>query len=581
MNPKRTIETGKKGPSPTPWLQGVAAYQTPALFAPIDLRLDGNEGMAPPLSLLQALGAEGAEVMRRYPDTAVLRDLLASRWKVEPAQVLVTAGGDDAIDRICRAFLCAGRQLIQAVPTFEMIGRYARLTGATVTSLPWPAGPYPTERVLAAAGQDTAVIAVVSPNNPTGAVARPADLEALAREVPQAVLLVDLAYGEFADEDLMTTALSLPNAIAVRSLSKAFGLAGLRVGCAVGSAALISSLAAAGHPYAVSRPSLALAAARLTGGEEEVCAYIGRVKEERQALCGVLAALGAAALPSQGNFVLCRFARAEWLREALAGLGIAVRIFPGQPELEGHLRITCPGEPGLFSRLERALGAAMAPQALLLDMDGVIADVSQSYRRAIQATARFFGVELSAGDISAAKKEPGSNNDWVVTRRLLLGHGRDIPLPEVTARFELFYQGGGENEGYSLAERLTCDPDLLRRLSRRLALGVVTGRPRADALRFLKRAGVADCFQLLVCMEDSLPKPDPAPVRLALERMNLTRAWMVGDTPDDLVAARGAGVVPLGMIAPGEDPTTARDTLLRAGAARVLTRLEEVEGWLP
>ena len=112
-------------------------------------------------------------------------------------------------------------------------------------------------------------------------------------------------------------------------------------------------------------------------------------------------------------------------------------------------------------------------------------------------------------------------------------------------------------------------------------LALVTGRPRRDAERFLERFGLADLFDVVVTREDAALKPDPAPVRLALERLGVERAWMVGDTPDDLVAARGAGVLPLGVVPPGADPSRTRTTLEAAGAARVLSRTEDLTALLP
>jgi phosphoglycolate phosphatase len=112
-------------------------------------------------------------------------------------------------------------------------------------------------------------------------------------------------------------------------------------------------------------------------------------------------------------------------------------------------------------------------------------------------------------------------------------------------------------------------------------LAIVTGRPRADALRFLEQFDLLDVFGALVCREDAPLKPDPAPVRAALERLGVRRAWMLGDTRDDLEAARGAGVLPIGVVAAGMDPTHTRLDLERAGAACVLERVNDLEELLP
>jgi phosphoglycolate phosphatase-like HAD superfamily hydrolase len=121
-------------------------------------------------------------------------------------------------------------------------------------------------------------------------------------------------------------------------------------------------------------------------------------------------------------------------------------------------------------------------------------------------------------------------------------------------------------------------PGLWRALKDVTRLGVVTGRPRAEAEWFLSRHDLEpDC---LVAMEDAPAKPDPTPVRMALERLGVERGWMIGDTPDDIVAAAGADVVPLGVVPPGEDALTWGESLTGAGACEVLDSVTTIEGWL-
>ena len=262
------------------------------------------------------------------------------------------------------------------------------------------------------------------------------------------------------------------------------------------------------------------------------------------------------------------------VRDALAGLGIGVRRFADERQA-GCLRISCPGDETDFARLEAALRCVLAPEALLLDMDGVLADVSRSYRRAILETVSAFGVTADDEAISAAKRRTGSNNDWTVTCELLAERGVRVSLDDVVVRFQEIYAGA------SASERLIPDAGELRDLARRLPLGIVTGRPRTEAVAFLDRAGLVGIFGALVCMEDAPDKPDPAPVRLALERLDVRSAWMVGDTVNDIAAARAAGVVPLGVVPPGEDSLTYPDVLAAAGAGRVLGRLAELLEVLP
>jgi histidinol-phosphate aminotransferase len=545
---------------PVPALRGASAYTRPAELRPVDLRLDGNEGLAPSLPPVSTRG------LNRYPDAGPLTERLAASWGLDKGRVLVTAGGDDAIDRVCRAVLAPGRSLVCPTPTFEMLTRYADLTGAEVRPVDWPDGPYPVDAVLAQVDETTACIAIVSPNNPTGAVASRDDLQRLADAAPGALLLVDLAYVELADDDPTDLLLSLPNAVAIRTFSKAWGLAGARVGYVLGPAEVLSWLRAVGQPYAVSRPSLAIAQACLDRGDEPVNVYVAQVRRERARLTTRLRALGATVADSQANFVLARFADAGWVCDALAGLGIAVRRWTDRPGLDDALRITCPGDEAAFARLDAALAATLAPEAILFDLDGVLADVSRSYRAAIVETAASYGVTVTAADVAAAKQSGDANDDWALTRRLLGERGVDAPLAEVTERFEGLYQGG-----LWTRETALVDVDWLRRLARRLPLAVVTGRPRGDAERFLAATGFGSCFSAVVCREDAPLKPSPAPVALALERLGVERAWMLGDTRDDIVAAKIAGVVPIGVHTEDADP------LLRAGAARVLRSAKNLE----
>lgn len=552
---------------PTPFLEGLTAYAVPRAQIPVDLVLDANEGRPPPPALLDALVVAGPEALRRYPDPGPLERRLADRLDLPHDHVLLTAGADDGLERACRVSLAPGRRMILPEPTFAMLPRYVALTGAERVSIPWFEGPYPTDAVLARVDATTTAISVVSPSNPTGEVATEGDVRRLAAAAPHALVVLDHAYVEFGDEDLTGLVRELPNLVVLRTLSKAHGLAGLRVGYAVGSPRIIGWMRAAGHPYAVSGPALVLVDRWLDGADPAVAGYTARVRAEREALGAALRDAGLRVTRSQANFAYGIGARARWLRAGLSGLGIGVRDLPGPSPGVGSLRITCPGDAADLARVLHALATAAAPEALLFDLDGVLADVSRSYREAIVRTAATWGVVVTADEIAAAKAAGNANNDWLLTQRLLAARGVEAPLGEVTERFERRYQGDGRAPGLWRTERLLVPRDGLAALAARLPLGIVTGRPRADAERFLAAHDLGPLFRAVVCLEDAPLKPDPAPVRLALLRLGVRRAWMLGDTPDDLRAARAAAVLPLGVALGSEDLDAA---LTAAGAAAVL-----------
>jgi HAD superfamily hydrolase (TIGR01548 family) len=281
---------------------------------------------------------------------------------------------------------------------------------------------------------------------------------------------------------------------------------------------------------------------------------------------------------SQANFVFVDCGtRAGFCAAGLAALGVLVREFRNRPGITTALRITLPGEQGPFERLTSALDTVLAPQAIVFDLDGVLADVRESQRAAMIATAATYGVTVTMDDIERALRAGDAANDWIVTQRLIAARGVQVDLAGVTNRYQSLYLGTSSAPGLRERERSIVPRVVLDRLAQRLPLAVVTGRPREEARWFLEREGLASLFRAVICMEDAPRKPDPAPVRLALTRLGVRRAWMVGNTPDDTRAAAGASVVPLGIVAPGDDLATTTAALTDAGAARVLDQIADLE----
>ncbi|MEC7985599.1 MAG: TIGR01548 family HAD-type hydrolase [Myxococcota bacterium] len=566
-------------PTPNPWIR-TQPYQVPRHPASISLKLDSNEGKAPPQAILKSVESLTTEQLLRYPNPARLESLLAARFGIHQKSVLLTAGGDEGLMRMCRAFLGPGRNMIFPEPSFEMIRRFAEDTQAEVRTVPYPARGYPTDAVISKCDEHTAVIAVVSPNNPTGGVITKDDLLRLSKAVPQAMLMLDLAYVEFAEHDLTDTALELSNVVIFRTFSKAFGLAGLRVGYAMGPERWITLLRSVGLPYPVSQTALRLAECCL-GLSEDRDNTVRKLRSFRQTIAATLSKCNIQSHPSQANFVFSTGVDGSWWRDAMAGLGIGIRAWPGHQTLKQAIRISCPTNTEDTTRLCRAIETISSPQALIFDMDGVLADVARSYRAAIVRTARHFGAEIAASDIERIKSNGDANNDWVVTWRLLAEQDIAVSLESVTDVFEQLYQGIGTKEGLYKKERFIGNAEVLAHLGQRYKLGIVTGRPRQDAERFLRDFGLIDRFETVICMEDAPCKPSPKPVYRALEAMGVDRAWMLGDTPDDMVAAREAGVLPIGVVPPGVTAEPLGTTLLQSGASIVLEQWDSILGRLP
>ena len=199
-----------------------------------------------------------------------------------------------------------------------------------------------------------------------------------------------------------------------------------------------------------------------------------------------------------------------------------------------------------------------------MDMDGVLAEVSQSYRAAILATCHHYGAKSVTQDtIADWKARGGCNNDWKLSLSLIQEspdgklNNEGLTLEQVTETFEKFYQGdGGDVQGFCETESLIPTKETLAALAQRSTggkLGIVTGRPRSDCDKFLKQHHLEHLVQACVCMEDGPAKPDPFPVLKCCELMGVTPSETVillGDTPDDVRAALAAGCRAVGVATP-------------------------------
>lgn len=218
-------------------------------------------------------------------------------------------------------------------------------------------------------------------------------------------------------------------------------------------------------------------------------------------------------------------------------------------------------------------------------MDGVLVDVSRSYRRAIIDTAtEFLGRPVEPSAVQKYKNRGGFNDDWELTYALIQDGGGNAVLDQVIDSFQERYVGTAFG-GYIRDEPALIDRPTLRSLSSRATLGIVTGRPLAEAEWTIEFRNWSDCFVVLVAREHQRdqPKPHPYPLIRAFEMLaeqdleyHPSEAAYVGDTVDDMKAAIGAGVFPIGFVPPYLNASEHAEVLKEAGAELVLTDLSDL-----
>jgi histidinol-phosphate aminotransferase len=314
----------------------------PPLADRVGLRLDFNEstvGCSP--RVLARLRSLDAELLARYPEREPAEKIAASFLGLEPEQVLLTNGVDEAIHLLCSTYLDAGDEALIVVPTFAMYAIFAEAEGARVIEARASDNfAFPLNALLAQLRPRTRLIAVANPNNPTGAAVAGDVLIQVAQAAPQAAVLVDEAYFEFHGETLIEQTRQIENLFVARTFSKAYGLAGLRIGILAGNIPQMTMVRRVASPYSVNAAALAALPVALED-QEYVGRYVSQVVSNREKLQRELGSLGLHYWPSHANFVLVRVgpAHAEFVR-ALRDRGILVRDRNSDPECEGCVRLT-------------------------------------------------------------------------------------------------------------------------------------------------------------------------------------------------------------------------------------------------
>ena len=323
------------------------------------VRLNANETPWP------AIG--DGDSLNRYPNErpVTLTGRLTAHYGLDPGRLLVTRGSTDAIDLLLRGFCRAGQdEIIICPPTFTMYQVYAHIQGATVREVPLlreRGFALNHKAIIDSWTPQTKLLFVCSPNNPTGNRVPEAELDELCVALAgRGLVVVDGAYSEFADSDPTRSLLQRhDNVVVLRTLSKAYGLAGIRCGAALGAPPIIEMLDCILPPYAYPTPSRDAALAGLAPGfRNELQSRIENLTSERQRLAERLARLAGVTRiwPSQANFLLVEVRDPAAFAAAAKAGGVLIRDFSSEPFTENCMRITI-GDAQQNDQLLEALNA--------------------------------------------------------------------------------------------------------------------------------------------------------------------------------------------------------------------------------
>jgi len=543
------------------------------------LRMDFNEntiGCSP--FVIKAFKSIKPEKLSIYPQYRELREAIAYYCNVNPAEVIPTNGTDEAIKSIFEIYLEKSKdEAILPVPTYAMFKFYAQLNEALIKEVPYNKDlSFPTKRLLNSIGDKTKIIVLVNPNNPTGTSIKERDIIKIIQKAQKynAIVLIDEAYYQFYGRTAIPLINKYDNLLVIQTFSKAFGLAGLRLGYIISNKDNISIIQKALSPYSVNN-AVVVCAIEALKNLEYTKKYIQEVKRSKKILCNSLDSLQIKYYPSDANFVLLRIGdKAERFCQKLRQKGILVRNRSSDTLLYGCVRITL-GAGKQTRRLISAISEAIRKinPLLIFDIDGVLADASKSYRIAIKKTAEYFTEQkIGVKEVQDYKSKSGYNNDWDLTDAIIKSRGKNIPKKKIIKKFQQYYLKLRNNEKWLL------DKSILKALSKKYRLAILTGRPRNEAFYLLNKNNANNYFSAIIAMEDAgRQKPYPDGFFRIMEILDNRDAYYFGDAIDDIKAAIAANIIPIGVLPPQDKSAKLRKTLIKNGAKRVLSNINKVE----
>lgn len=543
--------------NPKSTLKNIEPYFIDEFYPECELKLDSNENIFGPVpAVVEAFKSLDLKRFNLYPCYGELLEKLSNKFDFKKENFMLTNGCDEAINVVLSTYLAPEDTVLSFSPTFSMPVLYSKIIGADFNQVEYSSKwQFSKDVLLSKINDDIKVIYLASPNNPTGDIIEPVIIEEILNKVKDKLILLDLTYvnySKYSEIDYYILVKRYKNLVCVKSFSKDYGLAGLRLGFILANAEHIAEFKKVISPYSVN--SLAVYAGLKSLDDNDV--YFNHVKDEiqknRKFLVEELKALGFQPYESEANFILVDFKeKTDFVYRKLLCAGIKTRKFSSS-SLQTCLRIGIPTADGV----KKIIRALETRNLLVFDLDGVVFDVSNSYRLAIQKTYEFFaGCSCSSSEMQEAKNRGGLSNDWDLTKYLLDKKGIDVDYSKLVKVFQgIFYNP--ENEGKKGAidnEEIVLTDEFFSALSKKYDLAVFTGRPREEAFYSLKKYGLDKYFQYFVCLEDvprGKSKPAPDGLLKIKKHCFFNNICFFGDTVDDAKAGFNADVLVYGIIPP-------------------------------
>jgi len=510
-----------------------------------------------------------AELFNTYPEYEKLNSKIADFYSVSPENLILTNGSDEGISVVSYSFIEAGKdRAIVSDPCFAIIPHSLKLAGAEIRSVKVNADLSFNINGIETELKNGAKIAFfASPENPTGAVLENKTVESWCKAYPNTLFVIDEAYGEYNESSCLSLINKFDNLIVLKTFSKAWGMAGLRLGIVFGKLELIEILGRVKLPYSVNAAAVWMAL-KLLENAERVKAEVKNSLIRLENLATEIEHRGYKVTRGQSNSVLidmgflakkftdyCR-AQSVLVRDRSEVIGGMVRVSTGtEDENEKFLMV--------LDQFSKSFG-------IMFDLDDTIVDTSKSFAKVVEKLVeQYTGMPLKEGELRSLKAEGGYNDDWLATQELIRRRGFEADIEDVVlTAIPMYKQIAME------AEELICDLSVLETLRKRHKVFVVTGRCRVEYDPIWGER-LDPVFDQVYCVGDRPhlhAKPSGDYLEACMKENNLTDAIYIGNSVDDVAAALSVKVEAFGVTT-----TLDAEQLTKSGASRVMNSVDELK----
>jgi histidinol-phosphate aminotransferase len=527
------------------------------------LQLDFNERADSIPRWLTDFEADTSQLWH-YPNRKEVETLIAKKFAISSDEVFLSNGGDESIELLFKLCKLQQQSVLLPLPAFSQYTHQLGIWGIDFLEVESQDNLSIDVEELINQLKPNQWLIITRPNNPTGECISDVELIKLiegAKSVNANVFL-DEAYIEFyTDNSGMNFALAYDNVISLRTFSKAFGLAGARLGYLLGNENLIKQFKRYAMPFNVNNLSLQVAKLALQN-TNEMESYCETIAANRQQIYDFLLSRKVEVCNSKGNFLL--FNVNPEIKQILSSFmnKNEIKIKTSLNGLPNWLRITIPKK---IDVLLTVLRTVFQPEIIGFDMDGVLIDTSESYDLCILETVKHFtNKSINISQVIQLRDQGGFNNDWELTQKLLQQLGSSVLLDEVINQFQKYYVVFKENERNLLKQNNLFEKNTIT--------AIITGRPRDEARNGVKQLAINPDF--IISADDvNQQKPSPEGINWLKSFTGKTRMWFCGDTVDDMQAGRAANCLCIGI---GGN----KENLYNAGADIVLNNINQLEDLL-